>query len=89
MKMDGIDALAELDSLKEKPQRRNTCIITLCEGDILKDEEGLRQVISGEISIFADGTIDDTNGELANTDRDGVQFAVISGHIVFDINDIS
>lgn len=71
------------------PRRRNQLIITLVEGDVLIDGETLQHVADGEISIFADGAIDTTKGELAPIDREGLASVMGGGHTIFNMSDIN
>lgn len=74
---------------RDFPNReRNTVIETLTEGDILVDEELYRHVSEGEINIYADGTIDDRNGELVEISIEGVQAALSTGKQIFNMEDV-
>lgn len=70
------------------PGRRNPSIITLTEGDVLIMEEGFYHVADGEITIYADKTIDQAHGELIEIAEIGVQNAVLQHKTVFDMKDL-
>ena len=67
---------------------RNTRIIDLTEGDILVDGEDLQHVSVGEITIYADGTIDTKRGELAPIDREAIGYAIAAGRTIFNMEDV-
>ena len=63
--MDILDEIMRVDSAVDNETRsRNTRIVDLVEGDILVDGDIYYKVDWGEVSVNADGTIDQTNGEL-------------------------
>lgn len=65
-----MDVLGKLENIKNiEPsivRSRNTLLIELVEGDILADGDKYSRVDWGEISIYADGTVDTTNGKLVS-----------------------
>lgn len=74
---------------RDFPNReRNTLVIALTEGDVLVDGELFRHVADGEIYIYADGTIDESKGELAEVSIEGVQDAMTTGKQVFNMEDV-
>ncbi len=87
-----MNILDELENLKEddivtKP--RNTRIIDLVEGDILVGLDGeLQHVSSGEVSVFANGLIDDSLGILTPIDQEAVGYAIAAGKTIFNMEDI-
>jgi hypothetical protein len=70
------------------PRRRNLLVATLVEGDVLINGETINHVADGEISIFADGTIDESKGELAEIDSDGLAAAMGGGVTIFNMSDV-
>lgn len=68
--------------------KRNTKIIDLTEGDILVNGDELQHVAEGEVSIYADGTIDTSNGELALIDHEAVGYAIAAGKTIFNMGDL-
>ena len=74
---------------RDFPNReRNTMIIALTEGDVLVDGDLIRHVSEGEVLIYADGTIDEHKGELAEISIDGVQTAMTTGKVIFNMEDV-
>ena len=69
-------------------RERNTCLIVLCENDILINGAEYKHVANGEVRIFADGTIDESNGELVDIDREGLAFAIAAGRQIFNMEDV-
>lgn len=66
---------------------RNTRLVTLTEGDILIDDDTMYHVAHGEVSVYADRTIDQRDGELAEVSVEAVQFAIAAGRQVFNMED--
>lgn len=69
-------------------EKRNKRIITLVEGDILKAGDMLEHVTEGEIHVYADGTVDDKEGILAEVSREEVGFAIARGSVICNLEDI-
>lgn len=67
---------------------RNMAVIILVEGDILVDGDSLQHVSEGEITVYADGTVEDTRGELAPIDKEAVAYAIAAGQQIFNMSDV-
>lgn len=83
-----MNLLNELENTKALGDKRNTLIITLTEQDILVDGDELQHVSEGEISIYADGTIDTRNGILEPIDQEAIGYAIAQGHQIFNMENV-
>lgn len=82
-----VEGLKDIGGVVEK-RNRNTRIITLIEGDILVRDEEYYHVSEGEVSVYADGTIDEKRGELAPVEQDAIGYAIAAGATVFNMEDV-
>ena len=82
-----VDGIKDIEGMVE-PRTRNTRIIDLVEGDILINKGELAHVSSGEVRIYADGTIDLDNGEIAIVDEFALGQAIATGATIFNMEDI-
>jgi len=74
---------------RDFPNReRNTMVIALTEGDVLVDGDVFKHVSEGEVYVYADGTIDESKGELAEVSIDGVQDAMTTGKQIFNMEEV-
>jgi hypothetical protein len=67
---------------------RNTRLVDLTEGDILVRDGEPYHVSWGEVSVYADGVIDEAAGELVLVDEEALARAVSVGAQVFNMEDI-
>jgi hypothetical protein len=77
------------DILGFNTRNRNAVVIVLSDGDVLAREGSYFHVSDGEITVYADGTVDETNGELAEIAIEGVQAAMGAHKQVFNLEDIA
>lgn len=68
-------------------RNRNAVVITLCEGDILVDDEEYFHVSEGEVNIYSDGAINLSQGELQPISIEGVQEAIAEGKTIFNMEE--
>ena len=67
--------------------RRNKILISLTEGDILKKGEDFFTVSVGEVSVYADGTIDQSAGELHAVSKDAIVRAIANNAQLFNYDE--
>lgn len=81
--------MKELDK-EERPidRSRNTMIDIMLEGDVFKLDDEYYHVTSGEIAVFADGSIDKSKGEIAEVATEAVLLAVRQGKHIINIDEI-
>lgn len=82
-----VEGIKDIEKAIE-PRTRNTRIIDLVEGDILINKGVLTHVSSGEVGIYADGTVDLDNGEIAIIDEFALGQAIASGATIFNMEDV-
>lgn len=87
IKVGRVDGIKDIEGTIT-PRTRNTRIIDLVEGDILINKGELAHVSSGEIGVYADGTINLDNGELAIIDEFALGQAIASGATIFNMEDV-
>lgn len=88
-----LDLIKEVEGVKDiegvvEGRSRNTRIIDLVEGDILVDNGIYQHVAEGEITVYADGTVDARRGELAEVSIEAVTEALASGATIFNMEDV-
>lgn len=84
-----LEILTELEKYKaDAVGTRNTRIADLVEGDIIVDGDDIQHVANGDVSIFSNGTIDDSLGELAPVDAEAIGYAIAAGNTIFNMEDI-
>lgn len=66
---------------------RNSCIEVLTEGDVFILDELPYHVTSGEIQVFADGTINLTNGEVAEVAIESLHDAALRGKTILNVDE--
>lgn len=77
-----------MDKNINQTRDRNTRLVTLTEGDVLIDGDTMYHVAHGEVSVFADRSIDQSQGELAEVSVEAVQYAIAAGKQVFNMEDV-
>lgn len=83
-----MDIIEELNNTNALGGKRNTLIVDLTEGDILVNGDILQHVAEGEVSIYADGTIDTSRGELALIETEAVGYAIAAGKQIFNMEEV-
>jgi hypothetical protein len=72
----------------ENSKTRNAVLITLVEGDILVNDGVYKHVSEGEVTIYADKTIDESNGELIEISIEGIQSALAEGNQIVNLEEL-
>lgn len=81
-----VEGVKDIDGIVSRT--RNTRLVDLTEGDILLRDGEPYHVSWGEVSVYANGVIDESAGELVMVDEEALAQAVSVGAQVFNMEDI-